>query len=1286
MSFLSGILSIGKSAIGFLSGGGIASSLVKTALLGLAVNKLSKSATKANTLGNTANIDQGVRLQVKPDATAKIPVLYGSAFFGGNITDAAMTNSNKTMWYCLALTEKTGGRYSDSASISYTLNNVYWNDQRIIFNADGITANYTVDRSGNIDRSISGLVKVYFYAGGRTAGQLPSGYTGTAPANAETLFPNWTSGTHAMSNVVFALVRVDYNREKSVTGIGDMNFNLTTNVYLPGDVLYDFLTNTRYGAGIASTDIDTATITALNTYSAESVAYADQGTGAQTLADRYQINGLLDTADPVLQNAEKILNAAASWLSYDTHEGKWSVIINKAGTSVASFTDSNIIGNITLGGTGLQDLYNAVKVEFPHRQLRDSADFYKIEIAAGDRNSNEEDNTLNISYDIINEPIQAQMLGLIELKQSRIDLMIQFRTDFGQINLNAGDLVDVTNSRFGFSSKVFRIISITEVQETDGALVMDITALEYDSNVYSVADLYRFTRSDANGIITIGSVGTPGTPTVTKIEQDSRPRVVIESTAPTGVVEGLEFWLTTNVSEADDTLRSYSLIATQKPVGGGVYTSGTTVSLDYDSLGATNFYIKTRGFNTTAVGSFSAPSGLTEFDPVQVTNAIDADTKAFDSTGALLGSLALVNLLSKLSDLFGSGDGAKSLFERIFEVFNDETGVDLVGQASGGDLVVASDLELKASGSSLGATTTSIDFIGPIEASGSGDIEVKLKDGLVNKDILAWNAADGEWQIISGCVTCNFVDIVPEGVEEGCFLEVNTLLPADRGSLVASTCETEYAIPYTGSYFAKFTINPGYNKGTSVKAGSFATGTRYTITRVGTTDFTLIGASANTLGVVFTATGPGTGNGYAAPRGTQKTAIQQYASLVKGTGNAYLYSTDGNLVQTISAANLKTANDVVEFPFNAREPGKDYYIRFDDGIVSSCTCENTLVDNATTWNFTTSQKPVAPYSYSSILGSLTAYNPSGPTFNNRLQAVSYTPTGLKCVGSAGLSITFNENISAGTGSVIITDRLTGTTVGSYNISAATISGATANWETIGGLTANKSYNVTAPEGLVQTARTATTQTLCDASKSFPAGPTLTSDEVTFGFSTDKALEFVSIATCPAPTGNAKCNTNLVLTFNKNIGKKASGPAYVYIFEADGNLHQKINLNATYAADKTAVISSVSGTTLTLNPTRLLEGATNYYINIDADALTDSSCATSYAGIDDSTTITFRTDGVETVAPTGPTYSSVLLYWTFDRPITLGTGKINVLTSSGQLLTQIANTDSVLEYSNTPFTE
>jgi hypothetical protein len=51
--------------------------------------------------------------------------------------------------------------------------------------------------------------------------------------------------------------------------------------------------------------------------------------------------------------------------------------------------------------------------------------------------------------------------------------------------------------------------------------------------------------------------------------------------------------------------------------------------------------------------------------------------------------------------------------------------------------------------------------------------------------------------------------------------------------------------------------------GSTVTAGSFVIGNQYSILTIGTTDFTTIGASANTIGIAFVATGVGSGTGTA---------------------------------------------------------------------------------------------------------------------------------------------------------------------------------------------------------------------------------------------------------------------------------------------------------------------------------------------------------------------------------------------------------------------------------------
>lgn len=249
MSFLDGILSVGKSAIGPVA------QIAGLAFIASQMNKNTNAQNQIPGQSTPANIDEGVRLQIPPASNNKIPVLYGTAFFGGVITDAAMTNTNKTMFYCLTLSEKTGTLLSTSAPSDYVFKNIYWNDQRIVFKTDGITVDYTVDRDSNQDISLRDQVKIYCYKGSSAQPTIPENYTNTSTVNAALIMPGWTTSTHQMNDLVFAIVRVDYSREKNVTGIGDLLFHIQNSMNLPGDVLYDYMTNSRYGAGITATEI-----------------------------------------------------------------------------------------------------------------------------------------------------------------------------------------------------------------------------------------------------------------------------------------------------------------------------------------------------------------------------------------------------------------------------------------------------------------------------------------------------------------------------------------------------------------------------------------------------------------------------------------------------------------------------------------------------------------------------------------------------------------------------------------------------------------------------------------------------------------------------------------------------------------------------------------------------------------------------------------------------------------------------------------------------------------------
>lgn len=401
-------------------------------------------------------------------------------------------------------------------------------------------------------------------------------------------------------------------------------------------------------------------------------------TGANSA--RYTINGPLDTNNFALENMERLTTACGSWLTYDARSGQWAVVINRAGIAVMSFDDSNILSTIEVSGTGLTDLYNSVKVTFPHRDLRDQADFVTVEIPDADRNNNEPDNALDINFEIVNDPVQAELLGFQELKQSRVDRVISFETDYSALRLKAGDLIDVTNSVFNYTNKMFRVTNIAETEDEQGAIRMRITALEYDLDVYNPDDLFQYERTNTNGIITIGSIGTPTAPTITRFQADARPRIVLQATTPLGIVEGMEFW----VSQTSSTT-GFELLGTTYPIGGGSYGSGQLATLDIDYLNSGNVWAKVRGVNSTTAGPFSSVASQT-YTPKQTTQATTTTTEVLDSGGNnILSTLSLTALLSLLNGLLaGNQTGSGSMWDQIFNLFASTTGSDIrTGQVPG---------------------------------------------------------------------------------------------------------------------------------------------------------------------------------------------------------------------------------------------------------------------------------------------------------------------------------------------------------------------------------------------------------------------------------------------------------------------------------------------------------------------------------------------------------------------------------------------------------------------------
>jgi hypothetical protein len=245
MSWWDDLVDIGSSALSWFTGSTVGANLARTAVTGFALNQVTRAINKDEQRNQTP--DKGVRVQVNPDPNAKIPVIYGRTAISGIVTDAVMSDQKTQMFYCITLCEKTGRLNLGQGADSEILVTGIWRDnQRLSFDANGVV-NGSVDDADNFNTDISGLIQFWVY----NNGSLVSQNTDTP---AYDIFPSWTSN-NKMTNLVFALVRVDYSKDKNVTGLGDLTFELKNTMTLPGDCLYDYMTNTRYGAGISAVGI-----------------------------------------------------------------------------------------------------------------------------------------------------------------------------------------------------------------------------------------------------------------------------------------------------------------------------------------------------------------------------------------------------------------------------------------------------------------------------------------------------------------------------------------------------------------------------------------------------------------------------------------------------------------------------------------------------------------------------------------------------------------------------------------------------------------------------------------------------------------------------------------------------------------------------------------------------------------------------------------------------------------------------------------------------------------------
>lgn len=424
--------------------------------------------------------DPGVKVQLPPATDNKVPKLYGRNYTGSIIIDAEIKNQNQTMAYAMVIGEYTDGE-------TWTINDIYRGDARLIFS--GATVQSQIDPNSTSRTDVQGKMRCRVYAGGSEAQHQIFPTTGAVPAygTGSGQFLSWSSA-NTMEGLVFAVFEMDYDAENGLTGLDAITYDINNSVNNPGDVLEDYLTNTRYGAGLDPGLIDTDSIDALRQFSNDQVDYEDQSGNTQT-HKRYQIDGALSTFNSHKENINSLCQACGSFFTYNTIKGQFGVVLNRAATQSEKdeaylFSDDNIVSAITITDTDLFDLYNAVEVEYPSVNRRDQTDTFFAEVPQNIRNTNEPTNVLQYRVDMANDRARVAQLAITDLNQSRISKVIEATLDITGMQLVVGDIVKLTSELYGYEDKLFRVMRLVEQEDGEGVISVKALLLEYIDAVY----------------------------------------------------------------------------------------------------------------------------------------------------------------------------------------------------------------------------------------------------------------------------------------------------------------------------------------------------------------------------------------------------------------------------------------------------------------------------------------------------------------------------------------------------------------------------------------------------------------------------------------------------------------------------------------------------------------------------------------------------------------------------------------------------------------------------------
>ena len=298
----------------------------------------------------------------------------------------------------------------------------------------------------------------------------------------------------------------------------------------PALIVRDFLTNSVYGLAEATANIDdTLVSTAANVceetiypfltdavdivsgtdYKIHTVGTTDftaigaannnvgtvftatgAGTGTGTAGkieanvDKYTCNGAWTTSQAPVDVIAQLMTSCAGYLWYA--QGKWRMKAGKYVAPTVTLTEDDLRSPISVATRhSRRDNFNAVRGTFrgPSTNYQ-FTDYPTVTAAAFVTTDGGLESTMDLALPFTDTPNEAQRLANIALEKNRSQITITGSFGLNAFSLQVGDNVNITNTRFGWTNKLFEVVawslSVEDYQLNVNLVLRETTTTTYD--------------------------------------------------------------------------------------------------------------------------------------------------------------------------------------------------------------------------------------------------------------------------------------------------------------------------------------------------------------------------------------------------------------------------------------------------------------------------------------------------------------------------------------------------------------------------------------------------------------------------------------------------------------------------------------------------------------------------------------------------------------------------------------------------------------------------------------